>query len=67
MKGRRELLKVLGVAGAAGAVWKKPVVDAVVLPIHASTSLRCATSSDFNNFNIATLPCIIDIKEYTVH
>ena len=38
MKDRRELLKVLGVAGAAGAVWKKPVVDAVILPTHAATS-----------------------------
>lgn len=38
MTKRRELLKVLSVAGATGAVWKKPVVDAVMLPAHAQTS-----------------------------
>jgi hypothetical protein len=38
MTKRRELLKVLSVAGAAGAVWKKPVVDSVALPAHADTT-----------------------------
>ena len=48
MTKRRELLKVVSVAGAAGAVWKKPVVDSVVLPAHAvaSANLRCPTSDD---------------------
>lgn len=38
MTKRRELLKVLSVAGAAGAVWKKPVVESVVLSAHAETT-----------------------------
>ena len=38
MTKRREILKCLTVAGAAGAVWKKPVVDSVMLPAHAATS-----------------------------
>ena len=48
VKDRRELLKVLGVAGATGAVWKKPVVDAVSLPAHAVTSCTggCYKSGD---------------------
>jgi len=46
MTKRRELLKVLSVAGAAGAVWKKPVVDSVVLPAHAATSCVCGGSVD---------------------
>ncbi len=37
MNKKRELLKLLGVAGAAGAVWSKPVVDAVMLLAHAQT------------------------------
>ncbi len=38
MKKRRDLLKLLGVAGATGAVWSKPVVDAVMLLSHAQTN-----------------------------
>ena len=40
MTKRRELLKGLSVAGiaGAGAVWKKPVVNTVILPIHAQTT-----------------------------
>ena len=39
MSKRRELLKGIAVAGATtGAVWKKPVVDTVMLPVHAETS-----------------------------
>ena len=38
MTKRRELLKVLSLTGAAGAVWKKPVVDSLVLPAHAESS-----------------------------
>ena len=38
MKDRRNLLKGLGVVGATGVVWQKPVVDVVMLPAHAMTS-----------------------------
>ena len=37
-KSKRNLAKVLGVAGASAAVWKKPAVDTVILPTHATTS-----------------------------
>ena len=43
MKDRRNLLKVAALTGAAGATWKKPVVDAVVLPAHAETSVSPLT------------------------
>ena len=36
---RRNLLK--GVAVSAPAVWAKPVVNSVLLPVHASTSCGC--------------------------
>ena len=44
MKNRRNLLKVLSVAGATGAVevWKKPVVNAVTLPAHAGTTINAS-------------------------
>jgi len=45
MKDRRELLKVLGVTGATGAVWKQPVINAVILPAHAMTSAASVTYS----------------------
>jgi hypothetical protein len=35
-KSRREVLK--GIAVGAPVVWAKPVVDSVVLPVHADTS-----------------------------
>lgn len=38
MNERRDLLKVLGVSGATGAAWSKPVVDSVILPAHAVAS-----------------------------
>jgi len=41
MTKKRELLKVLSVASVAGAVWKKPAVNSVLLPVHAETS--CGT------------------------
>ena len=37
-KSKRSLAKVLGVFGAGATIWKTPVVDAVVLPVHAQTS-----------------------------
>ena len=37
-KSRRNLAKVLGVAGAGAAAWHKPVVDSVSLPAHATTT-----------------------------
>ena len=37
-KSKRNLAKVLGVVGAGSTVWKQPVVDSVVLPLHASTT-----------------------------
>ena len=39
MSKRRDLLKAVTLAGAAGAIWKKPVVDSVVLPAHAGFSI----------------------------
>lgn len=41
MKNRRKLLLALSGASAA-TVWQKPVVNAIMLPVHASTSL-CTT------------------------
>lgn len=38
MKDRRQLLEAIGIAGATGAIWNKPVVNAVMLPSHAVTS-----------------------------
>ena len=40
MKDRRKLLKALSITGAVAAVesWKKPLINAVVLPAHAQTS-----------------------------
>ena len=50
MQGRRKLLKILGVSGATGAVWKKPVVDAISLPAHAQTSCSdCVLVNDANS------------------
>jgi hypothetical protein len=42
MTKRRELLKALSVTGAVGVVdtWKKPVVSAVLLPVHAQSTLE---------------------------
>lgn len=37
-KSKRNLAKLLGVAGTAAVVWKKPVVDGIVLPAHATLS-----------------------------
>ena len=35
---KRNLAKTLGVAGVGAALWKKPVVDSISLPAHATTS-----------------------------
>lgn len=35
---KRDLLKIVSLAGVTGAAWKKPVVNSLVLPAHASTS-----------------------------
>ena len=43
--GRRKLLLVIGVGGMAAALpgkWTKPMVDAMVLPAHAQTSMCVA-------------------------
>lgn len=39
MNDKRNLLKAIGLTGAAGVFWKKPVVESVVLPVHAQSSL----------------------------
>lgn len=38
-KTRRTVLKTAGVAGVAAGVWHKPVMDAVMTPAHAQTSM----------------------------
>ncbi len=45
MKNRRNLVKVLSIGGTLGAVevWKKPMVESVLLPVHAQTS--CVTTN----------------------
>ena len=44
---RRKLLATLGVGTVAAVTlpskWKKPMVDAIVLPAHAQTSATCMT------------------------
>ena len=51
MNDKRNLLKVITVAGATGAVWQKPVVDAVMLPAHAETS-GCSLASGTDCFRV---------------
>ena len=38
MKNRRKLLQTLSVSGIVGAAWQKPIIDSVLIPVHASTS-----------------------------
>lgn len=38
MTERRKILKVLSVAGVAGSAWTKPIVNSVLLPVHAQTT-----------------------------
>ncbi|MEM7194728.1 MAG: tail fiber domain-containing protein [Pseudomonadota bacterium] len=38
MKNKRTTLKTLAVTGAVTSVWSKPVVEATILPAHASTT-----------------------------
>ena len=64
-KSKRSLARMLGVAGGSALAWKKPVVDSLVLPVHAQISPDCllintagslyAKSVDFTNGNY--LPC----------
>ena len=51
---RRNLARLLGVAGAGIVAWKKPVVTGVALPAHASTSscLDCRVSANDENLGI---------------
>jgi hypothetical protein len=46
-KSKRRIAKALGVTGAGAAVWKKPVVESVSLPAHASVSCACAPCVSF--------------------
>ena len=48
-KSKRNLAKVLGIAGTTSAIWTKPAVDAVVLPTHAETSCEQNCVSGFTN------------------
>ena len=48
MTRRRDVLKGITVAGAAGAVWKKPVVDGVALPAHANTTCCEANGTEWD-------------------
>ena len=52
---RRKLLKQLAVTGGVAYIasdlptkWTRPVVEAVVLPAHAQTSVLCDFSGDYN-------------------
>lgn len=38
MTKRRAILKGLTITGVAGATWKKPIIDSVILPSHAQTT-----------------------------
>jgi len=57
MKHRRRLLKVLAIAGAAGTteVWKKPIVNAVMLPAHAQASIATVLSCSMTDAALAPI------------
>ena len=74
MTKRRELLKLLSVAGAAGAAetWKTPVVSTVVLPAHAATTQVTCTEIEYFRQDISAGSALISVSliicgvDYTV-
>jgi hypothetical protein len=46
---RRKLITAIGIGSIASLVapskWSKPIVDAVILPAHAQTSMMCVTDT----------------------
>lgn len=46
---RRKLITAIGIGSiaslAAPSKWSKPIVDAVILPAHAQTSMMCVTDT----------------------
>ena len=43
---KRNLASVIGLIGTGAAIWQKPVVDSLVLPVHGNTSISCFDSEN---------------------
>jgi hypothetical protein len=67
MKDRRELLKVLGVAGVTGTVWKKPVVDSVMLPAHGATTGVISGGGGGGGDNVSAFLPVLDYLVSEAH
>ena len=46
--GRRKLLKALGASGIAVSQWSKPIIDSVIIPLHAQASPPPPMSNPFS-------------------